>query len=52
MFQRINSQDTIFTSYVFSPENLDVCGFYRVRAVDYWGRSGEYSQIKKYSEEC
>lgn len=52
LFQRINSQDTIFTSYVFSPENLDVCGFYRVRAVDYWGRSGEYSQIKKYSEEC
>ncbi|KAJ8397109.1 hypothetical protein AAFF_G00009630 [Aldrovandia affinis] len=51
-FQRINPRDTIFTSYVFAPENLDVCGFYRVRAVDYWGRPGEYSQITKYSEEC
>ncbi|XP_036383135.1 alpha-L-iduronidase isoform X2 [Megalops cyprinoides] len=49
-FRRVNAQDTIFTSYVFAPENLDVCGFYRVRAVDYWGRPGKYSQISKYSE--
>ncbi|XP_018613848.2 alpha-L-iduronidase [Scleropages formosus] len=47
-FRRINTQDSIFTSYVFAPENLDVCGFYRVRAVDYWGRPGEYSQSEKF----
>ncbi|XP_023692327.1 alpha-L-iduronidase isoform X2 [Paramormyrops kingsleyae] len=50
-FQRINIQDTIFTSYVFAPGSLDVCGFYRVRAVDYWGRPGEYSQSIRYCEE-
>ncbi|KAL4660837.1 alpha-L-iduronidase [Arapaima gigas] len=47
-FHRINVQDTIFTSYLFAPGNLQVCGFYRVRPVDYWGRPGEYSQCEKY----
>ncbi|XP_077992746.1 alpha-L-iduronidase-like [Glandiceps talaboti] len=49
-YQRINDVDLIFTSYFFSPENNSVdpmtstiTGFYRVRAVDYWGRPGEYS---------
>uniref|UniRef100_A0A8C7Q718 Alpha-L-iduronidase n=1 Tax=Oncorhynchus mykiss TaxID=8022 RepID=A0A8C7Q718_ONCMY len=32
-------------------ENLEVSGSYRVRAVDYWGRTGEYSLTEKYSEE-
>ncbi|XP_014017008.1 alpha-L-iduronidase isoform X2 [Salmo salar] len=50
-FKRVNTRDTIFTSYVFSPENLEVSGSYRVRAVDYWGRTGEYSLTEKYSEE-
>uniref|UniRef100_A0A3P8XVM2 Alpha-L-iduronidase n=1 Tax=Esox lucius TaxID=8010 RepID=A0A3P8XVM2_ESOLU len=49
-FHRVNTWDTIFTSYVYSPENLDVSGIYRVRAVDYWGRPGEYSLTEKYSE--
>lgn len=29
----------------------EVCGLYRVRAVDYWGRPGSYSLPEKYSEE-
>uniref|UniRef100_A0A7N8YB58 Alpha-L-iduronidase n=1 Tax=Mastacembelus armatus TaxID=205130 RepID=A0A7N8YB58_9TELE len=50
-FSRINTQDTIFTSYVYSPGKSDVGGVYRVRAVDYWGRSGPYSLPERYSEE-
>lgn len=49
-FFRINTRDTIFTSYVFSPENQEVSGIYRVKAVDYWGNPGEYSLIERYSE--
>uniref|UniRef100_A0A673HTA7 Alpha-L-iduronidase n=1 Tax=Sinocyclocheilus rhinocerous TaxID=307959 RepID=A0A673HTA7_9TELE len=30
--------------------SLEVSGYYRVRAVDYWGRNGEYSVTEKYSE--
>ncbi|XP_066510173.1 alpha-L-iduronidase-like [Hoplias malabaricus] len=51
-FHRINLRDTVFTSYTFSPENGEVCGYYRVRAVDYWNRVGEYSLMEKYSEPC
>ncbi|CAJ1068157.1 alpha-L-iduronidase [Xyrichtys novacula] len=50
-FSRINTQDTIFTSYVFSPAGQEVGGLYRVRAVDYWGRPGLYSLPERYSEE-
>ncbi|KAM3867981.1 alpha-L-iduronidase [Diretmus argenteus] len=50
-FHRINTQDTIFTSYVYSPVNGDVGGMYRVRAVDYWGRPGWYSLVESYSED-
>ncbi|XP_076126229.1 alpha-L-iduronidase isoform X1 [Alosa pseudoharengus] len=50
-FQRINDHNTIFTSYVYSPENMNVSGFYRVRAVDYWERSGEFSLTEKYVED-
>ncbi|XP_067378044.1 alpha-L-iduronidase [Channa argus] len=50
-FSRINSQDTIFTSYVYSPVDQGVDGLYRVRAVDYWGRPGMYSLPERYSEE-
>uniref|UniRef100_A0A8C1FGJ4 Alpha-L-iduronidase n=2 Tax=Cyprinus carpio TaxID=7962 RepID=A0A8C1FGJ4_CYPCA len=49
-FQRINQRDTIFTYCTYSPESLEVSGYYRVRAVDYWGRNGEYSSTEKYSE--
>ncbi|KAM6931295.1 alpha-L-iduronidase [Xenentodon cancila] len=51
-FNRINPQDTVFTSYVYSPVDQEVCGLYRVRAVDYWGRPGSYSLPEKYSEEA
>ncbi|XP_026198529.1 alpha-L-iduronidase isoform X1 [Anabas testudineus] len=50
-FSRINKQNTIFTSYVYSPVDQGVDGLYRVRAVDYWGRSGAYSLPERYSEE-
>uniref|UniRef100_A0A672JDS7 Alpha-L-iduronidase n=1 Tax=Salarias fasciatus TaxID=181472 RepID=A0A672JDS7_SALFA len=50
-FRRINTQDTIFTSFVYSPGNY--LGEYRVRALDYWGRPGSYSLPQRYSEqEC
>ncbi|XP_020783992.1 alpha-L-iduronidase [Boleophthalmus pectinirostris] len=49
-FKRINVQDTIFTSYVNSPVDLEVSGLYRVRAVDYWGRPGPYSLTERYSQ--
>ncbi|XP_066566970.1 alpha-L-iduronidase isoform X2 [Amia ocellicauda] len=50
-FQRVNERNTIFTLYVYAPENTDVSGFYRVRAVDYWNRPGAYSLLEKYTEE-
>ncbi|XP_051923594.1 alpha-L-iduronidase isoform X2 [Hippocampus zosterae] len=50
-FSRINSRNTIFTSFVYSPADQQVSGWYRVRAVDYWARPGMYSLPEKYSEE-
>ncbi|KAA8592734.1 hypothetical protein FQN60_018189 [Etheostoma spectabile] len=50
-FSRINTQDTIFTSYVYSPVDGEAGGLYRVRALDYWGRPGPYSLPESYSEE-
>ncbi|XP_061763126.1 alpha-L-iduronidase-like isoform X1 [Nerophis ophidion] len=50
-FSRINSQNTIFTSYVYSPVDQEVSGWYRVRAVDYWSRPGMYSLPERYSED-
>ncbi|XP_041091162.1 alpha-L-iduronidase-like [Polyodon spathula] len=32
-------------------EKAEVSGFYRMHAVDYWGRPGEYSLPEKYTEE-
>lgn len=50
-YRRVNAQDVIFTSYVFSPVNMEVSGQYRVRAVDYWDRPGSYSLPETYSED-
>lgn len=75
-FSRINQQDTIFTSYVYSPGEApppptalyasasppltlslcrtaeeEVSGWYRVRAVDYWGRPGAFSLPETYTED-
>ncbi|CAH1246101.1 IDUA [Branchiostoma lanceolatum] len=53
-YKRINQRDQIFTAFVYSPTQspsgltvTTVRGWYRVRAVDYWGRAGEYSLPQK-----
>ncbi|NXU55522.1 IDUA iduronidase, partial [Turnix velox] len=48
-YQRINAKDTIFTLWVYSPGS-SVSGFYRVRAVDYWGKAGLSSLPVEYVE--
>lgn len=50
-FSRINTPNTIFNSYVYSPVEQEVGGWYRVRAVDYWGRPGPASLPERYSGE-
>ncbi|XP_028658424.2 alpha-L-iduronidase [Erpetoichthys calabaricus] len=50
-YTRINSNDTIFNLFLFAPDGAEVSGYFRVRAVDYWGNSGEYSLPEKYSED-
>ncbi|MBN3272010.1 IDUA iduronidase, partial [Polyodon spathula] len=37
--------------YAAQLEKAEVSGFYRMHAVDYWGRPGEYSLPEKYTEE-
>ncbi|XP_043917055.1 alpha-L-iduronidase [Protopterus annectens] len=49
-YARINEKDTIFTLFVFTPDNAIVSGFYRIRAVDYWGMPGLYSRSVHYIE--
>ncbi|ELT95325.1 hypothetical protein CAPTEDRAFT_211572 [Capitella teleta] len=52
-FNLINPIHTIFTSFVFMREVTDsldpVQGCYRVRAIDFWGRAGEFSPERIYS---
>ncbi|XP_051498933.1 alpha-L-iduronidase isoform X2 [Apus apus] len=48
-YQRINAKDTIFTLWVYSP-GRSVSGFYRVRAIDYWGKAGLSSLPVEYVE--
>ncbi|XP_078396502.1 alpha-L-iduronidase isoform X2 [Cetorhinus maximus] len=55
IYKRINDKDTLFTIFVYSPLNKrkefsQVSGFYRIRAVDYWGKPGAYSHPVKYIE--
>ncbi|XP_048451946.1 alpha-L-iduronidase isoform X4 [Rhincodon typus] len=55
VYRRINDKDTIFTIFVYAPFNKkkelsQVSGFYRIRAVDYWGKPGQYSDPIKYIE--
>ncbi|POI35167.1 hypothetical protein CIB84_001081, partial [Bambusicola thoracicus] len=49
VYKRINAKDTIFTLYVYSPGS-SVSGFYRVRAIDYWGKAGLPSVPVEYVE--
>nr|XP_027302242.2 alpha-L-iduronidase isoform X1 [Anas platyrhynchos] len=48
-YRRINAKDTIFTLWVYSPGS-SVSGFYRVRAIDYWGKAGLSSVPVEYVE--
>ncbi|XP_068278681.1 alpha-L-iduronidase [Nyctibius grandis] len=48
-YQRINAKDTIFTLWVYGPGS-SVSGFYRVRAIDYWGKAGLSSLPVEYVE--
>ncbi|XP_057282496.1 alpha-L-iduronidase isoform X1 [Pezoporus wallicus] len=48
-YKRINAKDTIFTLWVYSPGS-SVSGFYRVRAIDYWGKGGLSSLPVEYIE--
>lgn len=52
-FRRVNPQDTIFLSFQYSvptgrSKKEKVRGLYRVRAVDYWGRTGPFSLLVQY----
>ncbi|OXB72839.1 UNVERIFIED_CONTAM: hypothetical protein H355_012629 [Colinus virginianus] len=49
VFKRINTKDTIFTLYVYS-RGSSVSGFYRVHAIDYWGKAGPPSVPVEYVE--
>ncbi|XP_052556348.1 alpha-L-iduronidase isoform X2 [Tympanuchus pallidicinctus] len=49
VYNRINAKDTIFTLYVYSPGS-SVSGFYRVHAIDYWGKAGLSSVPVEYVE--
>ncbi|ESO86810.1 hypothetical protein LOTGIDRAFT_128432 [Lottia gigantea] len=48
-YQRVNKVDTIATISVISPHPHD--GYYKVRAVDYWKRTGFYSNAVYYPED-
>ncbi|XP_075879171.1 alpha-L-iduronidase isoform X2 [Nelusetta ayraudi] len=50
-FARING-DSIFTSFLHSPEEQEVGGLYRVRAVDYWDRPGPFCPPERYREDA
>lgn len=49
-FKRINTDDIIINLFVYATDSEAlVAGFYRVRAVDYWNRSGYYSPVIHYA---
>ncbi|XP_030050325.1 alpha-L-iduronidase isoform X2 [Microcaecilia unicolor] len=50
IYRRINAKNIVFTLFVYSPECSSVSGFYRIRAVDYWGKPGLFSIPVKYIE--
>ncbi|GAB1597351.1 alpha-L-iduronidase-like [Argonauta hians] len=46
-YKRINHQQSVLNSFMFVPSGNSsslVAGYYRVRAVDYWNRPGQYSK--------
>ncbi|KAM6221284.1 alpha-L-iduronidase [Rhynchocyon petersi] len=46
----ISRKASTFNLFVFSPDSKVVSGFYRVRAVDYWSRTGPFSVPVQYLE--
>jgi hypothetical protein len=47
---KVGSNICFYSGCAYSGNLIDpVAGFYRVRAVDYWGRAGEYSLVAEYS---
>lgn len=44
-FHRINKQDLICTAYLHARDLSIEQGFYKIQAVDYWGRTGEASEV-------
>ncbi|XP_058157862.1 alpha-L-iduronidase isoform X1 [Dasypus novemcinctus] len=49
-YEPISRKASTFNLFVFSPDTALVSGTYRVRAVDYWARSGPFSHPVKYLE--
>ncbi|XP_017769452.1 PREDICTED: alpha-L-iduronidase [Nicrophorus vespilloides] len=50
-YTRINEMDVIFLSYQYElPGDVGLRGWFRVKAVDYWNRSGPYSDPVYYQE--
>ncbi|XP_031798861.1 alpha-L-iduronidase isoform X2 [Sarcophilus harrisii] len=50
IYRGIKRKESTFNLFVFAPDNANVTGFYRLRAVDYWGRSGPFSTPVYYKE--
>jgi L-iduronidase len=44
-FERVNDADLLCTAFLHVREPTDHEGYYGLRAVDYWGRRGEMSEI-------
>ncbi|XP_051822257.1 alpha-L-iduronidase isoform X1 [Antechinus flavipes] len=50
IYRGIKRKESTFNLFVFAPDNANVTGFYRLRAVDYWGRPGPFSTPVYYKE--
>ncbi|CAL1537818.1 unnamed protein product [Lymnaea stagnalis] len=49
-YYKVSTINSIFTVFIFETESDKVIeGYYRIRAVDYWNRGGDYSDPKLYS---
>ncbi|XP_072476015.1 alpha-L-iduronidase isoform X2 [Notamacropus eugenii] len=50
IYRVINRKELTFNLFVFAPDDANVTGFYRLRAMDYWGRPGPFSLPVYYKE--